>query len=296
MSGEKIMLKIISTIGIFLASIFPQKEITYIAPEPPKQNEVVTILLVGDMMFDRHVRKLMDTHGIDYPFEKIHFDADIIVGNLEGTITENQSIAKNDVLKFTFDPKVADLLKKNNFTAVSLANNHTRDFGYKGYTTTIDYLKKANIGYFGDWENAENHSFVIEKKGKKIEFIGFNEFAYRNFEKVLAIVASSTADYTIVFPHWGVEYEKQPSTLQKTWAHKFIDAGADAVIGAHPHIVQTTETYKDKPIVYSMGNFIFDQYANDELKSGLMVKITLEKEPIVEQIEVYAEKSQPSLK
>jgi len=150
MSGEKTMLKIISAIGIFLASLFPQKEITYIAPEPPKQNEVVTILLVGDMMFDRHVRKLMDANGVDYPFEKIHLDADIVVGNLEGTITENQSVAKNDVLRFTFDPKVVDLLKKNNFTAVSLANNHSRDFGYKGYTTTIDFLTKAGIGYFGD--------------------------------------------------------------------------------------------------------------------------------------------------
>lgn len=288
------MLKIISAIGIFLASLFPQKEITYIAPEP-LQNEAVTILIVGDMMFDRHVRKLMYVNGMDYPFEKIHLDADIVVGNLEGTITENKSVAKNDVLRFTFDPKVADLLKKNNFTAVSLANNHSRDFGYKGYTTTIDFLKKADIGYFGDWENAENHSFIIEKKNKKIEFVGFNEFSYRNFEKVLATVASSTADYTVVFPHWGVEYEKLPSTLQKTWARKFIDAGADAVIGAHPHIVQINETYSGKPIVYSMGNFIFDQYANDDLKTGTMVKIILDDTPIYEFIDIYAEKSQPAV-
>ncbi|MBP9701691.1 MAG: CapA family protein [Candidatus Pacebacteria bacterium] len=288
------MLKIASFIAGFLLA-FSSKEVIYVAPELPK-SDPVTIVMVGDMMFDRHVRKLMDANGIDYPFEKIHFDADIVVGNLEGTITENQSVAKNDVLRFTFDPKVADLLKKNNFTAVSLANNHTRDFGYKGYTTTIDFLTKAGIGYFGDWENYDNLSYIKEVKGKKIEFIGFNEFGYRNFERVLSTVASSTADYIIVFPHWGVEYEKQPSTLQKTWAHKFIDAGADTVIGAHPHITQTIEWYKEKPIVYSMGNFIFDQYANDDLKTGSMVKITLDETPVYEFIDIYAERSQPAIK
>lgn len=296
MSGENKMLKIISAIGIFLASLFPQKEITYIAPEPPKYNEVVSILLVGDMMFDRHVRKLMNANGVEYPFEKIKLDADIVVGNLEGTITENQSVAKNDVLRFTFDPKVADLLKKNNFTAVSLANNHSRDFGYKGYESTMDFLKKVDIGYFGDWENYDNLSYIKEIKGKKIEFIGFNEFGYRNFDRVLETVASSTADMTIVFPHWGVEYEKQPSTLQKTWARKFIDAGADAVIGAHPHITQTIEWYREKPIVYSMGNFIFDQYANDDLKTGTMVKIHIDDAIKYEFIDIYAEKSQPLIK
>ncbi len=286
------MLKIISIVGIFFISLF-SKEVVYIAPELPKPNPV-TITIVGDMMFDRYVRKLMDTHGEGYPFEKIHLEADIVIGNLEGTITKNQSIAKKDVLRFTFDPKVADLLKENNFTAVSLANNHSRDFGYKGYTTTIDFLKKAGIGYFGDWENNDNLSYIKEIKGRKIEFIGFHEFSYINFDRVLKTIASSTADFTIVFPHWGVEYEKEPSTLQKTLARKFIDAGADAVIGAHPHVTQTIEWYKEKPIVYSMGNFIFDQYADTETKKGIMVKITLDDTPHYEFIDVYAEKSQPA--
>ncbi len=294
MSGENKMLKIASFIAGFLLA-FSSKEVIYVAPELPK-SDPVTIVMVGDMMFDRHVRKLMDANGVDYPFEKIHFDADIVVGNLEGTITENESVATNKNLRFTFDPKVADLLKRNNFTAVSLANNHSRDFGYKGYTTTIDFLTKVGIGYFGDWENYDNLSYIKEIKGKKVEFIGFHEFSYRNFERVLATVASSTADFTVVFPHWGVEYEKEPSTLQKNWAHKFIDAGADAVIGAHPHITQTIEWYKEKPIVYSMGNFIFDQYANDDLKTGTMVKITLDEKPVYEFIDIYAERSQPAIK
>lgn len=285
------MLKVASIIAIFLAAL-NSKEFIYTAPVPTAPDPV-TILLVGDMMFDRYVRLLLDEHGYEYPFKKINLDADIVVGNLEGTITTNKSIAKRDVLRFTFDPKIIEPLKR--FTAVSLANNHSRDFGYKGYTDTMKYLRDAGIGYFGDWANEENLSYVIEKKGKTVEFIGFNEFGYRNYETVLSAVASSTADYTIVFPHWGVEYEKEPSTLQKTWARRFIDAGADAVIGAHPHVVQTTETYKGKPIIYSMGNFIFDQYANNDLKTGLVVKITLGDEPTIEQIRVYAEKSQPTV-
>lgn len=288
------MLKVASIIGAFLAiGLFLPGSTSYVAPAPTVTPEPLTILIVGDMMFDRYVRTLMDEHGYEYPFEKITLDADIIVGNLEGTITTNKSIARRDNLKFTFDPKVVEPLKR--FTAVSLANNHSRDFGYKGYTDTIKYLKDAGVGYFGDWENVENLSYTIEKKGKTVEFIGFNEFPYKNYDKVLATVASSTADYTIVFPHWGVEYEKEPSTLQKTWARKFIDAGADAVIGAHPHVVQTTETYKDKPIVYSMGNFIFDQYANDDLKTGMMVKIEIGEKVEYKFIDIYAEKSQPSV-
>lgn len=287
------MLKIISIVGIFFISLF-SKEVVYIAPELPKPNPV-TITIVGDMMFDRYVRKLMDTYGEGYPFAKIHLDADIVIGNLEGTITENQSIAKKDVLRFTFDPKVADLLKKNNFTAVSLANNHSRDFGYTGYTDTIKFLNEAGIGYFGDWENYDNLSYIKEIKGKRIEFIGFHEFSYINFDRVLTTIASSTADLTIVFPHWGVEYEKEPSTLQKTLARKFIDAGADAVIGAHPHVTQTIEWYKEKPIVYSMGNFIFDQYADTDTKKGTLVKITLDDTPHYQFIDVYAEKSQPTV-
>ncbi len=288
------MLKVASIIGVLLAiGLFMPGSTSYVAPTLILTPEPLTILIVGDMMFDRYVRMLMDEHGYEYPFQKIRLDADIVVGNLEGTITTNKSIAKRDNLKFTFDPKIVEPLKR--FTAVSLANNHSRDFGYKGYTDTIKYLKDAGIGYFGDWENVENLSYTIEKKGKTIEFIGFNEFPYKNYDKVLTTVASSTADYIIVIPHWGVEYEKLPSTLQKTWARKFIDAGADAVIGAHPHVVQTTETYKHKPIVYSMGNFIFDQYANDAVKTGMMVKITLKEVPVIEQIKVYAEKSQPAL-
>lgn len=284
------MLKIASIISVFLLA-FSSKEVLYVAPKP----EPVTIIMVGDMMFDRYVRKLIDINGINYPFEKIKLDADIIVGNLEGPITENKSVATNKNLRFTFDPKVADLLQQNKFTVVSLANNHSRDFGYKGYESTINFLRDVGIGYFGDWENYDNLSYIKDVRGKKIEFIGFHEFSYRNFDRVLSTIASSTADMTIVFPHWGVEYEKEPSTFQKNWAHKFIDAGADAVIGGHPHITQTIEWYKEKPIVYSMGNFIFDQYVDTDTKKGLMVKITLDEVPHYEFIDIYAEKSQPAV-
>jgi len=149
-------LKIISALIIILgAFLFSYKEIDFIptvaflekTPAKKHAEEPIKILFVGDMMFDRGVANHIVNFGIDSIFEDVQIlfqDKDMIVGNLEGTITDYPSISipNNQILKFTFAPRIAQLLKENNFTHLSLANNHSADFGPEGFEKTKNYLSK----------------------------------------------------------------------------------------------------------------------------------------------------------
>src|SRR5690606_14983682 len=135
------------------------------------------------------------------------------------------------------------------------------------------WLTAAQIGFFGNPTNAQptddvspmTHVECITKEKSDrlcIAFIGFNEFTSRNETAVLNEIeaAKNISDYIIVMPHWGIEYEHVPRSSQIERAHSWIDNGADAVIGMHPHVIQSFEIYNNKPIFYSLGNFLFDQY------------------------------------
>lgn len=237
--------------------------------EKEEYDEAITMTVVGDIMLDRFVRKKIDAAGWEYLFENIQrflIGADIVVGNLEGTITDTstRSTKPNDV-QFTFDPSVALNLGNEGFTMMSLGNNHTQDFGASGLEATKEYLSEAGIQYFGDYYNdADALSFVQEVRGKNVAWVAYHELTDgdksgrdRVIEEIVRL--QSETDVVMVFCHWGIEYRSQYSESQQTAAHAFVDAGADMVIGAHPHVVQGTEVYKDTAIFYSLGNFIFDQ-------------------------------------
>jgi poly-gamma-glutamate synthesis protein (capsule biosynthesis protein) len=100
--------------------------------------------------------------------------------------------------------------------------------------------------------------------------------------------------FVVVFLHWGNEYETLHTKSQEDFAHFFIDSGVDLVVGAHPHVVQDVETYNGKRIYYSLGNFVFDQYWNEEVQTGLMVKVVLEGDSVTyEDITITSDHSQP---
>jgi poly-gamma-glutamate synthesis protein (capsule biosynthesis protein) len=153
------------------------------------------------------------------------------------------------------------------------------NFGSTGLEMTRRYIGSAGMQYYGDPNNATEISTVITKNGIRVGFVGFHEFTYYNFDKVFAEMARlrPEVDILIVSPHWGVEYQKEPTEKMIQWAHEFIDLGADTVIGAHPHVVGQTEEYKGKEIFYSLGNFAFDQYFSEETMNGLGVIIEVEK-------------------
>jgi poly-gamma-glutamate synthesis protein (capsule biosynthesis protein) len=242
----------------------------------------VKVLFAGDIMLDRTVATHARTVGDDVLFGGVHdlfANYDLLVGNLEGTITDFPSIsqASSSILRFTFDPKYATLLHKVGFDAVSLANNHSLDFGAEGYKQTVAYLDAAGVGRFGTALNNTDLSTVLAVRGKNICLVGYHQFFSPDPASVLAEIARlrPSCDFLAVMPHWGEEYELLPTTKQTNLAHQFIDAGADAVIGSHPHVIEPLEIYNNKAIFYSLGNFIFDQGWKPEVRRGLAVGVEM---------------------
>ncbi len=231
-------------------------------------------------MLDRLVRRQMMEYGDLFPFEKVadflaNSGADMTIGNLEGPITHYPSKTidfKNKALQFTFATSTGALLRSVGFTHLGLANNHTLNFGPIGFRETKENLVEANLGYFGDPKNTDGIGMIATVRDMKIGLVGYHAFDY-GIEKIYAEIVRlrSQVDLLFVFPHWGTEYELVPNENQTYPAHKMIDLGADAIFGAHPHVVQPIEIYKNKPIFYSLGNFIFDQDFSQNTKIGLAV-------------------------
>ncbi len=283
----KIFLVIILVLGIFL---FSYKNIDFIPAlafleNTPAKKDVkpIKILFVGDMMFDRGVAKHMKEFGNDSIFEEVKIlfeDKDMIVGNLEGTITDFPSISQfdNQFLKFTFAPEIANHLKENNFTHLSLANNHSADYGPAGFEQTKNYLTQNDLKYFGSAVNTGSLSVKQTFGNKNICLVGYHDLYTKNPKPVLDEIKKIREDcfYIVVIPHWGDEYEVVQNERQTDLAHQFIDSGADLIIGAHPHVVQPYELYKEKPIFYSLGNFVFDQDFSYNTRRGLAVYLELD--------------------
>jgi gamma-polyglutamate biosynthesis protein CapA len=245
-----------------------------------------SMLFVGDMMFDRTILSVAEARGGDYLFSCAAdylrgFDA--VVGNLEGPITNNPSVSRLTVpgddgnTTFTFPTSTAGLLARSGVTAVSLANNHIFDFGRAGVEETRENLRSADVEYFGDPLDPLAKSTILRVGGFDVALVGFN--AFLGVDSVKATVAEiarlkSGADRVIVFAHWGDEYVPANES-QKAAARAFVDAGADAVIGAHPHVIQESESYKGAPIYYSLGNFIFDQYWEESVRKGMALEASI---------------------
>ncbi len=249
----------------------------------------ITLLFTGDMMFDRGVRRTINTKGFDTVFgdaKKIFADADLVVANLEGPITSSPSKillpdgSMTEELNFTFPVGTATALKEHGVDIVNLANNHTANQGTNGLTQTKTYLEKAGVGFFGHPGNISSElSTTTCSQGFCITLIGWHEFAHTPASDISAEIerVRKSSDIVVVLPHWGVEYEEQPTSDSRRIARMWIDAGADMVIGTHPHVIQSIEEYKGKVIFYSLGNFIFDQYFSFETTHGLAVMVTATK-------------------
>ncbi len=263
----------------------------------PEQNTIiiqpknyVQLLFVGDLMFDRGIRYYAQKGGSNkFIFEKISAELlknDLVIANLEGPITGNKSVSAGTAIGstnnyfFTFDPSVAQTLADENIKIVNLGNNHILNFGQAGLDSTEKYLQSSNISYFGAPGGVRSLEHDIS--GVKVAFVSYNEFnGVYEIEKSSALNEIKknidNIDIVVVFCHWGVEYAKNSTEAQKELAHEFIDGGADLVIGSHPHVTQPSEEYNGKMIYYSLGNFIFDQYFNDDVRNGLGVVVKIDK-------------------
>jgi len=247
------------------------------------------ILFTGDLMFDRGIRQYASKNGSnEFIFQKVRSlleNQDLVVSNLEGPITGNDSISLGTVpasannYTFTFDPSVAKTLYQENIKLVSLGNNHILNFYTAGLLATKKYLNDAGIEYFGAPDGPKSIIKTID--GFKIAFVNYNEFsgsAALDQSQTISEIQKlkSESDLIIVYCHWDVEYKTEPTEATKELAHQFINAGADLIIGSHPHVVQSTETYNSKKIYYSLGNFVFDQYFSPDVRNGLGVILKID--------------------
>ncbi len=251
--------------------------------------DLISVLFTGDLMFDRYIRQVADDHGYDFILENMRdflTSKDLVVTNLEGPITDFDSISvgtkfdeKNNYL-FTFDSRVAEMLRANNIGLVSIGNNHILNFGQDGLDQTFRYLEKYGIEYFGNTGLSSElpTSAVINIRGVKIGFVNYNQFVENGLESALENLSAikKKADLVFLYTHWGNEYAPVANTEMEKLAHYFIENGADAIIGSHPHVVQQQEEYAGKYIFYSLGNFVADQYLYDLTKNGLMVEAVID--------------------
>ena len=233
--------------GLFFGMIF-----FIFPPAHAAQSNQISIIFAGDIMLDRSVylATLADQKNYEHPFLLIAPELakyDLRIANLEGPITNTTfDLARSKKMSFTFNTKFSPAIAKN-FDIVSLANNHTYNFGEAGLLSTKNYLHTAGTEYFADPLNRAGYTTrIIEKNNFKIAVVGYHAFAgpeKKNIPVIIAAIkdAKMHADAVIVMPHWGVEYAAKPSSAQIAAGHAFIDAGADAVIGGHPHVIEPIE-------------------------------------------------------
>jgi poly-gamma-glutamate synthesis protein (capsule biosynthesis protein) len=164
---------------------------------------------------------------------------------------------------------------------VNLANNHSYNYGSAGLTATVEALTASNLKPIGLGQPA-----IITVNGTSFAFLGFNAIGGSRPPIAAAVTSDITsqvsaaqqlADVVVVQFHWGQEYKSTPSPDQRRLAHLAIDSGADLVLGHHPHWVQPVEIYAGVPIIYSLGNFVFDQYWSEATRQGLVVRATFQK-------------------
>lgn len=249
------------------------------------QNNVVTLLLTGDIMLGGRFLDYKERQNIDYeypfrPLKSLFEETDIIFGNLECTLSREGIARRDKSMALYAPPESVSALKYLGFNAVSLGNNHINDYGSQGLDKTTQILKENSLPFFGAGRNLEEagQELIIAKNNLKIAFLGYTT----DEEHVKSVIATSnsagcvfydfsriandierirnSADVICISLHWGYQYYAYPSPKQVNLAHQIVDAGAHVVIGHHPHVIQGYERYKHGVIFYSLGNFFFPDF------------------------------------
>ena len=239
-----------------------------------EKEQHLNLLFAGDMMLDRGTRKVIERKNIDYLFQEVKpvfLKQDAVLVNFEGTACDTRLSASSKAFCFRADTAWLPRLKHNGITAVSLANNHSGDFGSEGLRQTAASLHNNKITTLGYQEQADPCApFLLEKNDIHVAIFSsallFEKEAAGSCHESDALLCKRISQFKQQHPayhvilclHWGIEMQLTPEKKQTEQAHAFIDAGADLIIGHHPHVVQPIEQYKNKYIFYSLGNFIFD--------------------------------------
>lgn len=249
-------------------------------------DQVFTLDAVGDILLDRGVAQQIKQHGMAYPFaqtKSILAAADIAFGNLECPLATH-GVKVHKKFCFKANPATAQCLTGAGLDVLSLANNHSMDCGRDGLDETMTTLRAKGLHWCGAGENrgGAESATILNIKGIKVAFVGFCQFlpegsflrddaptmAFASIDNVRRAVAAARphADVVVASFHWGEEYDTFPHENQIALAHAAVTAGADLVLGHHPHVLQGLELTTHEVnghtrhalIAYSLGNFVFD--------------------------------------
>lgn len=261
-----------------------------------------SLIFVGDIMVAETPGELI-ARGEDpfQPFAALLSSHDVRIGNLE-CVVATTGTAEEKPYTFRADPRTLPVLKRH-FDAVSLANNHSGDFGKAAFAEQLALMDTAGLPYFGGGRDATaaHAPWIVERNGVRIALLGYVEFKPRSFEAdasrpgvawsgedddviedIIAARRVHRADIVIPFMHWGWEDEPDPSPRLRAFARRMIDAGADMVVGGHPHVTQGAEYYRGKPIIYSLGNFLFNGFDTPATTTGWVLSARVDRTGVVD--------------
>ena len=245
-------------------------------------SDSLKIILTGDILLDRGVRRVIEHHGVDHLFsdgiDSVFRSAQVVVGNLECPATKIEAPVFKRYI-FRGESEWLTALQKHGITHLNLANNHSIDQGREGLIDTKKNIITAGMTPIGAGENMEEASepVLLASEPRNIWLVPSLRLALENYayltdkpcvsqepmdsllSRVYHLRQTDSTAVIIVSLHWGGEHTLQPAARQRLDAHQLILAGADAIICHHTHTLQTIETFRGKMIYYSIGNFIFDQ-------------------------------------
>lgn len=257
-------------------------------PEEPQPSEVL-FSFAGDVMFSDHYTSAYDQYGIsavaDDKMLSAMRDSDLFMLNEEFPFSLQGEAMEDKQYTFRTDPRYVSIFQDLGVDMVSVANNHALDFGMDAFCDTLDTLKQAEISCIGGGYNITEASApaTCEVNGQTFAVFAATRVSpsydwyatdsqpgmFQTYDPSMLNAAIAEADgqydHVVVFIHWGIERNEYPEDYQRSLAKGYIDAGADLVLGCHPHILQGFEYYKDVPIVYSLGNYLFGSRDGDTL-------------------------------
>lgn len=260
----------------------------------------IRIALTGDVSLGRRVATWTRLRGVHYPWEAVApllREADVAVINLESPLTDRGKPLRNKGIWLRGEPAFVAGLRWAGVDAAVVANNHSLDFGREGFVRSLQVLEQAGILPVGGGRDESEAAAprVVEAGGWRLCLLAYTPFATLwwhpaerlpflagpgrpgvlppDLERVRAALAScrEAADAAIVSLHWGQEDVPRPSEEQRDLARRLVDAGADAVVGHHPHRLQGVEFYRGRPILYSLGNLVFDQRRDFQQRGAVAV-------------------------
>jgi hypothetical protein len=276
------------------------------APASEEHGPVVTMSVVGDIMLSRGVAAAAAGSGDPVlalrPMQRRLASADITIGNLESTLSRAGAPTQgND--SFAADPAVVPGLREAGFDVLDLANNHLGDYGDRALVTTVRRLRAGDLRTFGAGRGPRQawRPAVVERAGTRFGLLGFNAIGETpevapgqpgavsvsmpprtgpldraELDRFLRAVSrlDRRVDAVVVFPHWGTQYTNVPEPIQRRVARRLVAAGADLVVGGHPHWVQGSAMVRGRLVVHSLGNFVFDMDFMEQTMKGLLLELT----------------------